>query len=172
MRIAEKAVHGLTELAGKITGSASDSDIGQTVTIAAPRARVAEFWRDPQNLSRVLGDLGEVSTPAAGRYQWTLRANSGPALPWDSILDEDEHGLQFRGAADDTSAAGATWIRLSFSDAPQDSGTQVSLRTRLPMPGLLAGAAAFAFLYRSRALLQTGEAPTLHHNPSARTGDR
>ncbi|SLH72109.1 Uncharacterised protein [Mycobacteroides abscessus subsp. abscessus] len=31
---------------------------------------------------------------------------------------------------------------------------------------------AFKVLYRARALLQTGELPTLAHNPSARAGAR
>jgi len=43
---------------------------------------------------------------------------------------------------------------------------------RSPLPGLLTGAIAFKLLYRMRALLQTGELPTLEHNPSARPGAR
>ncbi|AYF78530.1 hypothetical protein D7D52_37190 [Nocardia yunnanensis] len=172
MQIVDKALEEVTGLVGKVVGKAPISDNGQTLTVAAPPDRVAEFWRDPHNLSRVLGDFGAVSVTGPDRYRWTLNAPGGQTLTWESTLEDTAHGLRFRGVPQGDGAAGASWIRVDFGTAPQQLGTEVRLHARLPLPGLLTGAAAFTVLYRARALLQTGELPTLHHNPSARTGDR
>jgi hypothetical protein len=48
----------------------------------------------------------------------------------------------------------------------------VTLRVEAPAPRLLSGAAAFKVLYRLRALMQTGEVPTIKSNPSARASAR
>jgi hypothetical protein len=63
-------------------------------------------------------------------------------------------------------------IILDFSEAPRGQGTEVTLRLKTPAPALLSGALAFKALYRARALLQTGEMPTLKINPSARKAAR
>ncbi|WP_280506943.1 hypothetical protein [Nocardia farcinica] len=69
-------------------------------------------------------------------------------------------------------AGGDAQLHIEFAEAPADLGTEVTLRVTAPVPGLLTGAVAFKVLYRARALLQTGELPTLAHNPSARAGAR
>jgi hypothetical protein len=66
----------------------------------------------------------------------------------------------------------ANGIVLEFGDAPQDRGTEVIARVSSPAPGVLTGPLAFKALYRARALLMTGEVPTIKSNPSARDADR
>lgn len=51
-------------------------------------------------------------------------------------------------------------------------GTEVTLTLQLPAPNVVLRGAAFKVLYRARALLQTGELPTLTPTPAARPGDR
>ncbi|MCW2552947.1 MAG: putative integral rane protein [Mycobacterium sp.] len=50
--------------------------------------------------------------------------------------------------------------------------TEVIARVSSPAPGALTGALTFKALYRARALLMTGEMPTIRYNPSARDSDR
>ena len=66
----------------------------------------------------------------------------------------------------------AAHVLLEFRDASRDRGTEIVARVSAPAPGLLTGPLTFKALYRARALLQTGEVPTLHHNSSARASDR
>ena len=61
---------------------------------------------------------------------------------------------------------------VAFRPAPNHLGTELSLRLKTPAPDLLTGALAFKILYRCRALLQTGEVPTIRSNPSARPSAR
>ncbi|CAA9384346.1 MAG: hypothetical protein AVDCRST_MAG35-35, partial [uncultured Quadrisphaera sp.] len=62
-------------------------------------------------------------------------------------------------------------VALSLAPAPQDLGTEATLRLDLPVPGLAAGALAFTLLYRLRALLQTGEVPPPPPPPAARAAE-
>lgn len=134
----------------------------QTVTIACQPERVERFWHDPDQLSVVLGDIAEVEVIGEDRYRWRLV--QGPA--WESQLAAEPGLLRYLGTADDNE------IDVEYRPAPKDLGTEVTLRVKAPAPGLLSGAAAFKVLYRLRALLQTGEVPTIRSNPSARNSAR
>jgi uncharacterized membrane protein len=136
----------------------------QTVTIKCPLERIEQFWRDPNQLSVVLGDIAEVVASGEDRYRWRLR--NGPDLAWESRLIPEPEGVRFVGTGDDNA------IAVSYRPAPRDLGTEVTLRVSTPAPGLLSGAAAFKVLYRLRALMQTGEVPTIQSNPSARKSAR
>jgi hypothetical protein len=110
----------------------------------------------------VLGDIAEVETIGNDRYRWQLM--DGPA--WESRLAAEPGRLRYVGTSDDNELA------VEYRPAPNDLGTEVTLRVKVPAPGLLSGAAAFKVLYRTRALIQTGEVPTIRSNPSARKSAR
>jgi uncharacterized membrane protein len=137
---------------------------GQTVTIACPVERIEQFWRDPEQMAVVLGDIAEVELMAPDRYRW--RFLDEPKLVWESELIDEPEGLRFVGTGD------RNQIAVTYRPAPDKLGTEVTLRVNTPAPGLLAGAAAFKALYRLRALMQTGEVPTIRTNPSARKSAR
>ncbi|MBF6250772.1 hypothetical protein [Nocardia farcinica] len=159
----------VTDLVGKVAGTVGSRTSAQTLTVAATRERIAAFWRDPASLSQVLGEFGAVSCPEPDRYDWTLRRDGEEIATWHTTLSTDADGLRYTGAAADGVDA---QLRIEFAEAPADLGTEVTLRVTAPVPGVLTGAVAFKVLYRARALLQTGELPTLAHNPSARAGAR
>ncbi|OBJ53111.1 hypothetical protein [Mycobacterium sp. 1423905.2] len=136
----------------------------QTVTIACPVERVAETWHDPARLSVVLGDIAEVEATGEDRYRW--RTLGEPNVTWESRLVSFPDGVEFVGTSDDNE------LTVKYRPAPRDLGTEVTLHVKTPAPGMLTGAAAFKLLYRLRALLQTGEVPTIKSNPSARESAR
>jgi uncharacterized membrane protein len=136
----------------------------QTVTIDAPTERVEQFWRDPDQLSVVLGDIADVEATGQDRYRWRLRNASN--VSWDSRLVAEPGRIRYVGTGDDNE------LLVSYRAAPRDLGTEVTLRVKTPAPGLLSGAAAYKVLYRLRALMQTGEVPTIKSNPSARNSER
>jgi uncharacterized membrane protein len=134
----------------------------QSVTIACPVERVAEFWGDPHQLSVVLGEIADVDVSGSDRYRWRMLDH--PDVAWESRVIREPDGVRFVG--------GGNELAVSYRPAPNDLGTEVTLRATTPVPGLLSGAAAFKVLYRIRALLQTGEVPTIRSNPSARASAR
>ena len=136
----------------------------QTVTIACPLERIEQFWRDPQQLSVVLGDIAEVEPTGQDGYRWRLL--NGADVAWESRLVAEPDGVRFVGNADGSELA------VSYRPAPRDLGTEVTLRVTAAAPGLLSGAAAYKVLYRLRALMQTDEVPTIRSNPSARKSKR
>ncbi|GAB2682285.1 SRPBCC family protein [Nocardia goodfellowii] len=167
MSYIDKAKEQLTDLVGKVIDSGSGGG-AQTVTISRPRAEVEQFWRDPEKLSQVLGELAEVRSTEPMRYEWVLHRADEEPITWDTTLETEPDGLRFVRAAGNGDPAEPAEIRVTFRDAPRELGTEVTLRVKSPVPDLLTGAATFKALYRARALLQTGEVPTLAHNPSAR----
>jgi uncharacterized membrane protein len=137
---------------------------GQTVTIACPAERIEQFWRDPEQLSVVLGDIAEVESTGQDGYRWRLLRGADAA--WDCRLVAEPDGVRFVGNGDRNELA------VRYRPAPRDLGTEVTLQVTSPAPGLLSGAAAYQVLYRLRALMQTGEVPTIRSNPSARKSKR
>ncbi|MEU1995738.1 SRPBCC family protein [Nocardia gamkensis] len=173
MHYIDDTKHLLSDLVGWLIESASSYSSSQTVTIARPRAEVERFWRDPANLSEVLGDVAEVRSTEPSIYEWTLHSGTDGRTTWKTTLREEDGHLRFVGSEDEDSAsARGLEVDLGFRDAPRDLGTEVTMRARTPLPDLLTGAAMFTALYRARARLQTGEMPTLAHNPSARSSAR
>ncbi len=102
------------------------------------------------------------------QYQQLLHAmNDGTT--WDCVVAvEDDAIMRFVDVNPEKSAG----IMVQFREAPQDRGTEVIARTTSPGPGALTGVLTFKVLYRARALLMTGEVPTIEFNPSARDSDR
>jgi uncharacterized membrane protein len=148
-------------------GVSFDSGV-QAVTIGRPRAEVMQFFTDANRLSEVFGEIAEVSSTGPDRMRWKFTAGDGGA-EWECVVvTEDDERLRFVDVDPNKNAE----ITLEFRDAPRDRGTEVIARVSSPAPGALTGVLTFKALYRARALLTTGEVPTLRRNPSARTSNR
>lgn len=138
----------------------------QTITIGRARAELLEFFTDAEHLSRIVGQVATVGEPSPGQYVWatgeqgiqTTLERSGETLAWAAAGDAPDR-----------------WS-LAFSEAPAGLGTEVRLQVdvaSLPtLPGTLgelaAGGLLLKLLHRAKALVETGEIPTLKHNPAAR----
>lgn len=171
MNVVDTAVERVKHLAEKVTEKVTDAVTTdsrvQAITIARPRAEVMAFFQESELLSQVLGDIASVQDAGPDRLRWTFSGDDGPA--WDCVISRDgENRLRFLDVNPDRPAG----LTLDFSDAQQDRGTEVVARVRAPGPGALTGLLLYKILYRARALMQTGEVPTLRHNPSARASAR
>lgn len=124
----DKARHQVIDLVGKVVGATGGGVSTQTVTIAAPRAQVQRFWRDPENLSAVLDGIVRVSATGPDRLEWRFDPLDGESLRWETEVVDKTDELRFVGEHDDQ-------IRVSFADAPHDLGTEVTIRTTTPAPG-------------------------------------
>ncbi|MGQ7296258.1 hypothetical protein [Quadrisphaera sp. KR29] len=146
-------------------GGRTGDPVQQSVTLTASAVDVLTALEDPAVLSRLLGELGSAAPHGAG-VRWSFAAGEGHgALAWDSALTRREDGLRYEGELEGGSTAS---LDVTTSPAPRDHGLQVRLVADLPLPRLAAGALAFTLLYRLRALLVTGEVPTLRPQPAAR----
>jgi uncharacterized membrane protein len=152
----------------KVTESVSSDSKIQAVTIDRPRRDVVAAFSDAAFLTQVFGDIADVHNAGPERLRWTFALDGGgPA--WDCVVaTEGDDRLRFVDVNPDRDAG----IDLRFREAPQHRGTEVIARVTSPAPGALTGALTFKALYRARALLLTGEVPTIKENPSARDSDR
>jgi len=160
------------EVVGDVVGHSTRSDRTQSVTISRPRDEVKQFWREPESLSAVFDRAADVRAgDVAGEYLWSPGGppedGSGDTEQWRATLHEEGDTFRFTAEGADSPTPTPGFV-LTFRDAPRELGTEVTLRAEIPLPDFLSTPAAFAVLYRARALLQTGEVPTLRDNPSAR----
>ena len=153
--------------------------VERSITINGSPADLYRYWRDPQYLAHVLGDAATGRPVGESREHWVVRAPLGREIVLDTEYVEDRPGEVIRwrtlpGA--DVPHEGT----LRFSPAPGDWGTEVHLRVRYDPPGGVLGDAAAKLLAavpdtlaartlrRFKSLVETGELPTLAHNPSGR----
>jgi uncharacterized membrane protein len=154
--------------------------VGRSVTIRKPRAEMFAFWRDFNNLTGFMENLEkiEVKDAASGHAVWTIKAPAGRTVDVETrIAREIENELiawrSVEGSDIDTEG------RVTFTDAPGERGTRVSLLVAYDPPaGELGRAIAKLFmrepaiqarhdLKRLKMMMETGEIAT-----SARTKDQ
>lgn len=159
-------------IAGIVLSRFSRTGKPVTVTISRPRAEVEQLWRDGAKLSQILGEVGDVTQPGPNRYRWTVHGPGDRDVVWESQLIESNDRLRFANIGEDGPEKTTPEVSVAFHDAPGDLGTEMTLSLQLPAPAVVLHGAAFKVAYRVRALLQTGEIPTLTPTPAARPGNR
>ena len=163
--------------------AAGSPEVERAITIGKPADELYHFWRVPENFSRVMGDFAEMRAVSDTRSHWIVRGPRGRTLEWDSEIVEERPGELLRWE----SLGGAKVPnegRVRFRPAPDGWGSEVTLSLRFDPPGGALGdaaaklleivprQAASSVLRRFKALVETGELPTLAHNPSHRgSGD-
>jgi uncharacterized membrane protein len=164
-------------------GAAVAAEVERTVTVAKPAEELLALWRDPRELSRVVGHFADVASPGDDRLRWTVRGPLGRRVSWETAVVVDDAGESLRWESLDGSTVPLSGsVRLR--PAPGDRGTEVTLRLRFDPPGGALGEAATRRLgfvpetlaeksiRRFKSLAEAGEIPTLERNPSARgSGD-
>lgn len=182
----ERALRSRTPLGGGRTGRRETADapaVRRSITIGRPADELYETWRDPDQLSEIMGRFAEVAASDEDRLRWTVHGPLGRDVSWETRLVEAEPGerLRWETPADATVPNEGS---VRFRPAPGDRGTEVTLSIDFDPPGGALGnvalqrldivpeALAGTALHRFKALAESGEIPTLADNPSARgTGD-
>ncbi len=155
----------------------------RSTTVGKPANELYQFWREPQNVSRIMGSFADITATSDTQAHWVVQGPFGRSAAWDARVVEDRPGELLRWE----STEGADLPNegeVRFRPAPKGWGTEVMLRFRFDPPGGALGEAAvkllgsapgllaFKALYRFKSLVETGEIPTLAKNPSARgSGD-
>ena len=146
--------------------------VGRTVTIRKPRAELFAFWRDFQNLPKVMENLVSVRPSGGqGRSVWTIRAPAGRTVEVETEIAREVEGeliawRSVEGSDIDTEG------RVTFEDAPGERGTRVGLIIAYDAPGGAVGRVAAKLFQREPAiqarhdlkrfkmLMETGEIAT------------
>jgi uncharacterized membrane protein len=126
--------------------------VGRTVTIRRPRAELYAFWRDFENLARVMENVENIRpTGADGRAVWTIKAPAGQTVEVETEIarEIDNQLIAWRSVAgSDIDTEG----RVTFEDAPGERGTRVALIVAYDAPAGKLGQAVAKLLMREPAI--------------------
>ena len=153
--------------------------IEKSLTINRPVEELYSFWRNLENLPRVMSHLEEVREYDGNRSHWVAKAPAGTTVEWDAeVYNEKENELiawrSLEGA--DVDNAGS----VHFKTAAAGRGTEVRVVLKYDPPaGVVGSAVARLFgeepgqqidedLRRFKSLMEAGEIPTTEGQPSGR----
>jgi uncharacterized membrane protein len=151
----------------------------KTITIQRSPQDIFAFWRELENLPRVMPDLRSVRPTGERRSHWVARGPGGKRIEWDAEITEERPNelISWRslpGADMDNSGT------VSFRRAPGDRGTIVRVEMNYRPPGgSLGSAVARLFaqapeqkaqldLYRLKQIMETGQVTTTEGQPAGR----
>lgn len=153
--------------------------VERSVTIDRPAAELYHFWRDFENLPRIMDHLEEVRVQSPTRSHWVAKAPAGTSVEWDAeIFNEKENEMIAWRTLEGADVASAGTVR--FEKAPGNRGTVVRVALRYDPPGGQIGAAVARLfgenpdqqivddLRRFKRLMETGEIPTTEGQSSGR----
>ncbi|HWD19503.1 MAG TPA: SRPBCC family protein [Verrucomicrobiae bacterium] len=150
-------------------------------TINQPVEALYNFWRTLENLPLVMKNLVSVTPISSTRSHWVARGARGKTIEWDAlIINEHPNELIAWKTAENSDVAHAGSVR--FRPAPGGRGTEVvvtfeydpmhfDLKIFSRLFGKKPADTLGADLYRFKALMETGEAPT-NEGQSAGAGQK
>jgi uncharacterized membrane protein len=112
-------------------------DVHQTITINRPAEELYRFWRDFQNLPKIMSDLESVQADGNGRLHWRVKGPAGMTVEWDAEITEDRPNelIAWRSVGGHVDHAGS----VRFVPAPGGRGTEVHVEIRYHPPGGVVG---------------------------------
>jgi uncharacterized membrane protein len=175
-----KLVQKVVGEAGKALGADPEQPnrATQTLSISASADELFGFFRDTTNFQRVLRNVVDFQPQGERAVHWKVPGPDGQVLELDAQLTEERPGELLRWTPA-TDGGTPTELEIRLRPSPAGTGTAVTMRLE-PQPakaaaatpvGAIAGALVIKALYRTKALFETGEVPTLEQNPSARPGE-
>lgn len=146
-------------------------------TIRRDRAELYAFWRQFENLPKIIKQPVTIRSLSPEKSHWAVSApGGGECAEWDAVIINDQPGelIAWR-SCDGADVENAGSVR--FEPAPADEGTEVTVALEYNLPG--GKVAAFAAkltgeepgqqvaeaLRRFKALMEAGEIPTTAGQP-------
>lgn len=154
------------------------TSVSAAITIARPPEDVFALWRDPNNLSRFMRDVEQVTSIDQDRWHWIVRGPGGVRVQFDSelinVVEGERLGWRTLEGADVASAGS-----VQFQPRGKSS-TEVIVHMQYAPPGGKAGSAVAWLtghepakrlredLRRLKAFLEAGEVPTTRGQSAGR----
>jgi uncharacterized membrane protein len=189
--VATAAVAGVTALdvlcskrlaANKSSGATwSDGSIelAKSIAINRPAEELYRFWRELENLPKVMSHLQSVRSNGAGHSHWVANLVGKKTLEWDAEITKDlPNELIAWRALDGSPLAHEGFVH--FKPLTQDRGTMITVKLQLAAErgGIAAGVTKLLGelpeqqigndLRRFKQLMETGEITTTEGQPSGR----
>ena len=159
------------------------TQVSSFITIGADAGRLYDVWLEPQTMNQILGHVAHIETQNDGAMHWRADLPLHRTLEWTAQTTDKKAG-EFVAWASAPDAPLQSSGRVEFKNAPGNRGTEVHLHAHFEPPLGALGEAAAKFLEivpstaaskalrNFKALVETGEIPTLNGNVSARgSGD-
>jgi uncharacterized membrane protein len=151
--------------------------VQQSITINRSPEECYRFWRDLERLPAFMQHLESVQVTDERHSHWRARGPAGTSVEWDAEITEDQPGqlLGWRSVKGSKVENAGT---VRFTPAPGGKGTIVQVQLRYQPPAGLAGVMIAKLfgeepsqqikmdLRRFKQLIETGEIPTTHGQPS------
>jgi uncharacterized membrane protein len=149
------------------------------VTIAKPHDELYRFWRNLENLSMFMPHLVSVKDLGDNRSHWIAKAPGGRTVEWDAeIINDDINELIGWRTLEGSDVVSAGSVR--FKPTGKDGETLVKVHLQYDPPAGKVGATVAWLLghdpsqtisedlRRFKALMETGEVPTIEGQPRGR----
>jgi uncharacterized membrane protein len=150
--------------------------VEKSIIIQRPPEELYRFWRNFENLPRVMDHLAEVHVSDPHRSHWVAKGPLGTRAEWDAevITDKENELIGWRsleGSGVDTAGS------VHFQRAPWDRGTEVKVVLKYNPTAGKAGAALAKLLgqdperyieedlRRFKQLMEAGTVPTTQGQP-------
>jgi len=148
----------------------------KTLTIQKPASELFAFWRNFENLPRIMNHLESVTVQDTLRSHWVAKGPFGKNVEWDAeIINEvPDELIAWRSTENaDVPNTGS----VTFKEATGGRGTVVKVNLEYnPPAGVLGAAIAKLFgeepnqqvagdLHRFKSLMEAGEIPTIEGQP-------
>lgn len=163
------------------TGATEPVELAGSMTIDRPVDEVYGYWRDFENLPRVLRHVRSVQTMDGDRVRWEARLPGDVELEWNARLLEDrENELIAWQSVEGTDIYNEGYV--AFHPVFDGEATELNVRIVYRPPAGEIGARIAQFFDRLqqqfiredlrsfKQLMEAGEIPTTHGQPSARPG--
>lgn len=128
---------------GALSGSGGVT-VDEAIRINQPVQSVYRFWRNLENLPRIMSHLKDVQVYDSRRSHWIAKAPAGTTVEWDAeIINEEENRLIGWKSIGDKDIYTAGSVRF-FERGPQ--GTEVRVRLQYQPPAGKLGALVASLL--------------------------
>jgi uncharacterized membrane protein len=159
----------------------TDIYLERSITVGKSPEECYRYWRSFENLPRFMRNLHSVRHLDERRSHWVARGPMATRLEWTSEITADRPGEELAWRTlEDSGAAHAGSVRFEVAPAGRGTVVRVSLHYS-PLGGVL-GAGLVRLLghdpqssiredlRRFKQVMETGEIPTTHGQPSGRRG--
>jgi uncharacterized membrane protein len=129
-----------TRAGGAAAGEPRGIHVKQTITINRPAQDLYAFWRDFNNLPRLMSHLESVQVLDDRRSHWQAKGPAGMSVEWDAEIVDDQPNQEIAWRSlEGADVANRGSVR--FQRAAGDRGTVVSVEFQYDPPGGKLGAA-------------------------------
>ncbi len=154
--------------------------VEKSIIINKSPEQLYQFWRNLENLPRIMGHLESVRVTGGNRSHWIAKAPAGSSVEWDAeTYNEKENELIAWRSLEGADVANAGSVH--FTAAPGGRGTEVRVVLKYDPPaGIIGATIAKLFgeepsqqieedLRRFKQLMEAGETSKTEGQPSGRS---